>query len=111
MIDQGSKKTDIIDAFAVGARNFVGPAIVPGFINTLRVNHKEAIAVGQLVEPSFGQPEHAAAGAAAAVQHHQQRPRAGMPGLEEWLVQNISALQPVVTEGVPGPLRGVCTRK
>ncbi len=111
MIDQGSKKADIIDAFAVGARNFVWPAIVPGVVDTLRINHKEAVAIGQFVEPFFRQPEHAAVGTTAAVQHHQQWSRAGMSGLEGRLVQNISALQPVVTEGVPGLPRGMRTRK
>lgn len=111
MIDQGLKKTDIIDVFTVGPGNFIGSAIVPGFVDTLRVNNKEAVAIGQFVEFPFSQPEHALAGAAAAVQHHQQRPCAEMPGLESRLVQNISALQPVVTEGVPGLPRGVCTRK
>jgi hypothetical protein len=67
MLDQCPEKTDIIDAFAVGTRDLVESAIVPGFVDALGVNHKKAIAVGQLVEPSFCQPEHAAVGAATAV--------------------------------------------
>ena len=67
MLDQCPEKTNVIDAFAVGTGNLVGPAIVPGFVDALGVNHKKAIAVGQLVELSIGQSEHAAIGAAAAM--------------------------------------------
>ncbi len=80
MLDQCPQKTDIIDAFAVGTRNLVRPAVVPGFVDPLRVNHKKAISVGQLVEPSFGQPEHPAIGAATTVQHQKQRSVARMSG-------------------------------
>ena len=73
MLNLSTEKADIINAFAVGARNLVGPAIVPRFVDALGVNHKKAIAVGQLVELSIGQSEHAAIGAAAAMYHKKQR--------------------------------------
>ena len=67
MLDQCPEKTNVIYAFAVGTGNPVGPAIVPGFVDALGVNHKKAIAVGQLVKPSFCQPNHSAIGAATAM--------------------------------------------
>jgi hypothetical protein len=54
MFDQCAQKTDIIDAFAMGARYLVAPAIVPGFIHTLGINHEKPVAIGQLVKPSTG---------------------------------------------------------
>jgi hypothetical protein len=53
MFDQCTKKTDIIDAFAMSPGNLVGSAIVPGFVNSLGINYKKSIAIGQLVELSF----------------------------------------------------------
>jgi hypothetical protein len=61
------KKTDIIDAFAVGTGNIIESAIVPGFVDSLGVNHKKAIAIGQFVEPPFCHPHYATIRAAAAM--------------------------------------------
>jgi len=74
IFDQSLQKADIIDAFAVGACNFVRPTVVPGFVDALGVNHKKAVAIGQFVEPSIRQAEHPAICAAAAVQHQKQWP-------------------------------------